>query len=93
MVSLLIEFKMVVTFSVCRDTAGQERYRTVTTAYYRGADGIIMVYDTTNEDSFLHVRDWFNDVNKYASEDTVKILVGNKCDKQEKVVSTEKAKV
>lgn len=38
------------------DTAGQERFRTITSAYYRGADGIIMVYDVTNTDSFDHVE-------------------------------------
>ena len=37
------------------DTAGQERYRTITNAYYRGADGIIVVFDLTSKDSFLHL--------------------------------------
>ena len=52
------------------DTAGQERFRTITSAYYRGADGIIMVYDVTNQDSFNHVADWLGEVNRYASEGT-----------------------
>jgi small GTP-binding protein len=39
------------------DTAGQERFRTITSAYYRGADGIITVYDVTNQESFDHVQD------------------------------------
>ncbi|KAJ7425655.1 ras-related protein Rab-3B-like protein [Willisornis vidua] len=42
------------------DTAGQERYRTITTAYYRGAMGFILMYDITNEDSFNAVQDWLN---------------------------------
>lgn len=76
------------------DTAGQERFRTITSAYYRGADGIIMVYDVTSEESFNHINDWFTEVNRYASENTCKLLVGNKTDKvAEKVVPTEKAKV
>ncbi len=40
------------------DTAGQERYRTITTAYYRGAMGFILLFDLTNEESFLAVKGW-----------------------------------
>ena len=75
------------------DTAGQERFRTITSAYYRGADGIIMVYDVTSEVSFDHINDWFVEVNRYAAENTCKILVGNKIDKADKIVPTEKAQV
>mmetsp|Transcript_30929 Transcript_30929/g.45855 ORF Transcript_30929/g.45855 Transcript_30929/m.45855 type:complete len:215 (-) Transcript_30929:103-747(-) len=75
------------------DTAGQERFRTITSAYYRGADGILMVYDVTSQESFDHVHDWLKEVNRYAAEGTVKLLVGNKSDRaSDKVVSTEKAK-
>jgi len=75
------------------DTAGQERFRTITSAYYRGADGIIMVYDVTNQESFKHINDWLIEVNRYSSEDTCKLLLGNKCEEGvEKVVSTEQAK-
>ena len=74
------------------DTAGQERFRTITSAYYRGADGIVMVYDVTSEESFEHVNEWLNEVNRYASEGTVKLLVGNKSDRSDKVVPTERAK-
>eukprot|EP00922_Rhytidocystis_sp_ex-Travisia-forbesii_P037954 GHVS01056511.1.p1 GENE.GHVS01056511.1~~GHVS01056511.1.p1 ORF type:complete len:218 (+),score=36.52 GHVS01056511.1:50-703(+) len=74
------------------DTAGQERFRTITSAYYRGADGIVLVYDTTDKTSFEHIGDWLNEVNRYASENTCKILVGNKCDlTAEKQVQTEEA--
>jgi Ras-related protein Rab-1A len=75
------------------DTAGQERFRTITSAYYRGADGIILVYDVTSEESFNHINDWFVEVNRYASENTCKLLVGNKIDKPGKLVPTETAKV
>lgn len=75
------------------DTAGQERFRTITSAYYRGADGIIMVYDVTSEESFNHINDWFIEVNRYAAENTCKLLVGNKIDLADKLVPTEKAKV
>ncbi|KAL7432793.1 hypothetical protein ACHAXM_003267 [Skeletonema potamos] len=75
------------------DTAGQERFRTITSAYYRGADGIIMVYDTTSSDSFDHVNDWLKEVNRYASEGTCKLLVGNKSDRTaDRAVTTEQAK-
>lgn len=75
------------------DTAGQERFRTITSAYYRGADGIIMVYDVTSSDSFDHVNDWLKEVNRYASEGTCKLLVGNKSDRTtDKVVTAEQAK-
>ncbi|CEJ02449.1 Putative Ras-like protein Rab-8A [Rhizopus microsporus] len=66
------------------DTAGQERFRTITTAYYRGAMGILLVYDTTDEKSFANVRNWFSNIEQHASEGVNKILIGNKCDMEEK---------
>ena len=74
------------------DTAGQERFRTITSAYYRGADGIIMVYDVTNQESFNHVTDWLTEVNRYTSEGTCKLLVGNKSDRPDRAVSAEEAR-
>mmetsp|Transcript_56128 Transcript_56128/g.119508 ORF Transcript_56128/g.119508 Transcript_56128/m.119508 type:complete len:209 (-) Transcript_56128:48-674(-) len=71
------------------DTAGQERFRTITSAYYRGADGIILVYDICDRESFAHVDEWLNEVNRYVNESTCKILIGNKCDRAERQVSTE----
>ncbi|KAJ6140453.1 Small GTPase superfamily Rab type [Penicillium chermesinum] len=83
------------------DTAGQERFRTITTAYYRGAMGILLVYDVTDERSFqskhplgaeikTDIRTWFSNVEQHASEGVHKILIGNKCDWEEKrAVSTE----
>merc|ERR1712230_95286 len=72
------------------DTAGQERFRTITTAYYRGAMGILLVYDVTDEKSFNNIRTWFSNVEQHASEGVNKILIGNKCDWEEKrAVSTE----
>lgn len=46
------------------DTAGQERFRTITSAYYRGADGIVLVYDVTEAESFAHVDEWLAEVNR-----------------------------
>ncbi|RDA95080.1 hypothetical protein CP533_2139 [Ophiocordyceps camponoti-saundersi (nom. inval.)] len=73
------------------DTAGQERFRTITTAYYRGAMGILLVYDVTDERSFNNIRTWFENVEHHATEGVNKILIGNKCDWEEKrVISQEK---
>jgi len=62
------------------DTAGQERFRTISSTYYRGAHGIIVVYDITNLDSFNNVKRWLEEINKYARENVNKLLVGNKLD-------------
>jgi hypothetical protein len=45
--------------SVLQDTAGQERFRTITSSYYRGAHGIIVVYDVTDLESFNNVKQWY----------------------------------
>jgi len=65
------------------DTAGQERFRTITTAYYRGAMGILLVYDVTDEQSFLNIRNWIRNIEQHANESVNKILIGNKCDMNE----------
>lgn len=62
------------------DTAGQERFRTISSTYYRGAHGIIVVYDVTNHTSFDNVSRWLTEIDKYAREGVNKILVGNKSD-------------
>lgn len=74
------------------DTAGQERFKTITAAYYRGAMGIMLVYDVSDERSFQNVRNWMSNVEDLAAEDVDLILVGNKmdCSPQKRVVSTER---
>jgi Ras-related protein Rab-1A len=64
------------------DTAGQDRFKTITTSYYRGSHGIVIVYDITDKESFLNVRNWLEEVHKYASDNVKILLVGNKCDLQ-----------
>uniref|UniRef100_A0A453FW00 Ras-related protein ARA-3 n=1 Tax=Aegilops tauschii subsp. strangulata TaxID=200361 RepID=A0A453FW00_AEGTS len=65
------------------DTAGQERFRTITTAYYRGAMGILLVYDVTDESSFNNIRNWIRNIEQHASDNVNKILIGNKADMDE----------
>ncbi|RWW82289.1 hypothetical protein BHE74_00009255, partial [Ensete ventricosum] len=65
------------------DTAGQELFRTITTAYYRGAMGILLVYDVTDESSFNNIRNWICNIEQHASNNVNKILVGNKADMDE----------
>ena len=62
------------------DTAGQERFRTITSSYYRGAHGIIVVYDMTDQKSFDNVKTWLLEIERYASPGVNKLLVGNKSD-------------
>ncbi|KAK8563531.1 hypothetical protein V6N13_006267 [Hibiscus sabdariffa] len=74
------------------DTAGQERFRTLTSSYYRGAQGIILVYDVTRRETFTNLSDvWAKEVELYSTnQDCVKMLVGNKVDRDsERAVSRE----
>ncbi|KAJ3423343.1 ras-related protein rab11 [Anaeramoeba flamelloides] len=62
------------------DTAGQERYRAITSAYYRGAVGALVVYDTTNYDSFQNISTWLNELRESSDNNIIIMLVGNKID-------------
>ena len=62
------------------DTAGQERFRTITQTYYRGANGVILAYDCTREESFENISNWVKQVEKHAAPGVEKILIGNKSD-------------
>jgi len=68
------------------DTAGRERFRTITNAYYRGATGILLVYDVGNVQSFNNIQNWLQSIEMHADESVVKILIGNKCDMPNKAV-------
>jgi len=62
------------------DTAGQERFHTITTSYYRGAMGIILVYDITSQKSFDNITKWLQNIEMHASSDVERLLIGNKSD-------------
>lgn len=73
------------------DTAGQERFRTITTAYYRGAMGIMLVYDVSNLKSFENISNWIRNIEIHATQDVELMILGNKCDISDKrQVSKEK---
>ncbi|EPS98399.1 hypothetical protein FOMPIDRAFT_1031548 [Fomitopsis schrenkii] len=61
-----------------------ERFRTIAAAYYRGAHGIVVVYDVTDPDSFTNVKSWLTEIERYASETVKRLLIGNKSDLVEK---------
>ena len=62
------------------DTAGQERFRNVIASYFRGSHGILLLYDITNKDSFKNLESWLIEIEKNASPNVLKILIGNKND-------------
>jgi len=61
-------------------TAGQERFRTITSSFYRGAHGIIVVYDISDQATFNNVKLWMQEIQRYASAGVCRMLVGNKVD-------------
>ena len=71
------------------DTAGQERFRTITQTYYKGAMGILLVYDCTQELTFNNISNWLKQIDAHASEDVMKVLVCNKIDLPNRCISTE----
>ena len=72
------------------DTSGQERFRSITQNFYRGADGILFVFDVTNKESFDNIKMWLNEP-QVVELNSQKILVGNKIDLEEqRVISKEK---
>ncbi|XP_072346578.1 ras-related protein Rab-11A-like [Scyliorhinus torazame] len=75
------------------DTAGLERYRAITSAYYRGAVGALLVYDISKHLTYESVERWLNELLDHADNNLVVMLVGNKCDLSEiRAVPVEEAK-
>ena len=72
------------------DTAGQERFRNITTQYYKGADGIVLVYDVTDEASYEKIREWMEQIlSNTQKEEIGLVLLGNKCDMEPRNVTEE----
>jgi len=66
------------------DTAGQEKFRSITRSYYRGAAGALLVYDITRRDTYDHLTSWLEDCRKYSNQNLTIMLVGNKSDLETK---------
>ena len=74
------------------DTAGQEKYRSITSSYYKGAQGCLLVYDITRKETFDNIDKWFSELKNSSNSDITAILIGNKCDlSNERKVTTEEA--
>jgi Ras-related protein Rab-21 len=69
----------VVTIAIW-DTAGQERFHALGPIYYRDADGALLVYDITDQDTFDRVKHWVRELKSVVGEDIVLCIAGNKCD-------------
>ena len=74
------------------DTAGQERFKTITQTYYKGAMGIILTYSVVEPETFRNIENWMKQIQQQASENVCKILVGNKCDIDNRQVDTEEGR-
>ena len=70
------------------DTAGQERFKNIIASYYRGAHGILLLYDVTDKESFKNLSNWLIEIEKNASKNILRILIGNKSDLEDKRVIT-----
>merc|ERR1712004_173180 len=71
------------------DTAGQERFRSITQSYYRSAHALILVYDVTNQPTFDCCPDWLREIEEYASPKVLRVLVGNKIDRDDHEIPLE----
>jgi len=74
------------------DTAGQERYKSITAAYYKGAKGALVVYDTTNKETFYNVDRWISEIKEKSVPEIKIMIIGNKMDlKSRREVKLEEA--
>ena len=75
------------------DTAGQERFRNITQTYYKGAAGIVLVYDCTDRKSFSDITSWMKQIEVHAAYGVSKIIVANKIDAKDQEVSSEEGRL
>ena len=71
------------------DTSGQERFKSITQNYFRDADGLLYVFDVTNENSFKSIENWLKMSNDNNNKDFIKILIGNKTDLEGRSITKE----
>ena len=69
------------------DTSGQEKFKALTKNYFRGCDAALFVFDVTNKDSFDNIKDWLKLYYEVNGENSKKILIGNKIDKENRVIN------
>ena len=62
------------------DTAGQEKFRSITRQFYRDCQGAFIVFDLTKKSSFNELKTWINELKTHGNDDTVIIILGNKSD-------------
>ena len=70
------------------DTAGQERFKNIIASYYKGAHGILLLFDVTDKESFKNLSNWLIEIEKNSSKNVLKVLIGNKTDLEDKRVIT-----
>ena len=73
------------------DTAGEEKYHALAPIFYRGTQGAVIIFDVTNRDTFKRATKWFGELREFAEKNTQMILVGNKIDLPDRVITNEEA--
>ena len=87
--TLILEEQKIVKVQLW-DTAGQDKFRAITRNYYKGASGIILIFDVTNVKSYENIKKWINEIKEEISEKVAIVLIGNKIDNvQERKISRE----
>ena len=87
--TLILEEQKIVKVQLW-DTAGQDKFRAITRNYYKGASGIILIFDVTNVKSYENIKKWINEIKEEISEKVAILLIGNKIDNvQERKISKE----
>ena len=87
--TLILEEQKIVKIQLW-DTAGQDKFRAITRNYYKGASGIILIFDVTNIKSYENIKKWINEIKEEISEKVSIVLIGNKIDNvQERKISKE----
>jgi small GTP-binding protein len=92
--TMILEEQKIVKVQIW-DTAGQDKFRAITRNYYKGASGIILIFDVTNIKSFENIKKWINEIKEEISENVSIVLIGNKIDnvKERKITKEQGEKI